>query len=249
MFEKYEVYGAEMPEPDSSHNTTDLATNGGDVLPVRSRFQFSLRTLLLFVLIVALAVTSLVMYRRMADAEKELRTLRDMAGYLTIDDEKLFYAIGLETYEPLTWRWRVHLPAGHKYSWRLESGKIPRLGLTQGSGVSTTDDFPLRNALEAIVSLSIRKNTDNKWIITSSCQSPDYRNSLSGSIPDDVMDQVRAANMTETEEIGKGKAISCRLDKPIVFLRYRMGEKQPNGSWKSSQNPTPGVMFWLEAAK
>ncbi len=73
--------------------------------------------------------------------------------------------------------------------------------------------------------------------------------SLPGSIADDIMDQFLMANMTETEEIGKPKAVSRKLDEPIIFLKHRVGEKQPNGSWKSSQNPMPGIMVWLEEAK
>jgi len=49
----------------------------------RRKYQFSIRSLLLLTLIAALAVTSLLMYRRMADAERELVKLRNEAGYLS----------------------------------------------------------------------------------------------------------------------------------------------------------------------
>ena len=68
----------------------------------------------------ALLLTSIVMYWRLSQSEQELVKLRNMAGYLKIEDENLFYAIAIETDEPWTWRWRVFMPAGHKYSWNIE---------------------------------------------------------------------------------------------------------------------------------
>ena len=187
------------------------------------------------------------MYRRMSNAEQEMVKLRNMAGYLKIDDENLLYAIAIETGEAWTWRWRVYLPAGYKYSWHMNWGDIPANGTSNNSGGSTSDGAPRIKGTEAIVYLTLRKDPENKWLLILTCQSTDEKSSLTISVSDDVMKQILNANMTEGQNIGEGKAVSCKLDKPVIFLKRRIGEKQPNGSWRSSQNPVPGIMVWLEA--
>ena len=236
-----------MSEPITSPYTTEPAEKSGNGRPSRWRFQFSLSSLLLFFLFFALLLSSIVMYWRLSQSEQELVKLRDMAGYLKIEDENLFYAIAIETGEPLTWKWRVYFPAGYKYSWNIQSGKIPVVDLPHGSGASISDASPLTKGTEAIIYLTIRKNFENKWLLNLSCQANNEKNGLTNSIPDEIMNQLLSANMTEDQNIGGGKAVSCKLDQPIIFLKRRIGETQPNGSWRSSQNPMPGIMIWLEA--
>jgi hypothetical protein len=212
----------------------------------RWRFQFSLRSLFLFILIVALILTSVLMYRRMSNAERELVTLRNIAGYLKIDDESLFHAINLDSNEPFTWRWRVYLPAGHKYSWRFNYGDIPANGMSKYFSY-TTDGSASNKGSEIIVHLSPQKDPYNNWLIKLTRQSVDGgKHSTTFTTSNDDIIQLLQANMTEGECLAEGKTISCKLDKPIIFLKRRIGENQPNGSWKSSQNPMPGIMFWLE---
>jgi hypothetical protein len=238
-----------MSESMASSPPIEPVDKSGNDRSRRWRFQFSLRSLLLFILIVALVVTSLLMYRRMSDAEQELVKLRNVAGYLKIDDENRFYAIAIETDEPWTWLWRVYLPAGYKYSWHMNYGNIPANDTSDNSGGSASDGAPRIKGTEATVYLSLRKDPENKWLLNLTCLSSDGKNNLSITVSDDVMNQILNAKMTEGENIGEGKAVSYKIDKPIIFLKRRIGEKQPNGSWQSSQKPMPGIIIWLEAVK
>ncbi len=234
-----------MPESMTTDDSTESVNKSGNDRPRHWRFQFSLRSLMLFILFVALILTSVLMYRRMSNAERELVKLRNIAGYLKIDDENLFYAIAIETGEPWTWRWRVYLPAGYKYSWHMNSGNIPANGTSNNSGGSTSDGTPRIEGSEAIVYLTLRKEPENKWLLNLTCQSSDAKAGLTTSVSDDIMNQINA-NMTEIQNIGEGKAVSCKLDKPIIFFKRRIGEKQPNGSWRTTQKDMPGIMVWLE---
>jgi hypothetical protein len=208
---------------------------------------------MVFILFVALALTSEVMYRRMvaaeqktAAAEQEVKKLRDVAGYLKIEDKNLFYAIALDTYYPLTWRWRVYLPPGHKYSWNMFLGLVPRDDPPKDGNITSTDGAPRAVGEEFIVNLSIRKDPNNKWLLSFSYRSAEGSGTggLTAPIPDDVM-QTLDKIPTEVECIGKGKAISLKLDKAVTLLKRRIGEKKPDGSWEWSTNPTPGIMLWL----
>jgi hypothetical protein len=236
-----------MPEPVASHNELESAAKRGNDPPMRSRFQFSLRSLLLFILIVALALTSVLMYRRMAAAEKEAAKLRNIAGYLNIEDESQIYAIAMETYDLMTWRWRVYLPADHKYIWHYSTGDISAGGIPESVG-SALDSSTKHKGRELIVNLALQKTSDNNWYLKLSRKSADEaRFSTSFSVSNDVMNQLLHAGLTEKQCIGEKKAVSSKIDAPIIFMKLRTGEKQPNGSWKSSPNPTPGIMIWLEA--
>jgi hypothetical protein len=213
----------------------------------RWRFQFSLSTLLLFTVIVAIAVASVVMYRRMKRAEEEFEKVRDMAGYLKVEDENLFYAIALECHEPWTWRWRVHLPAGYKYSWNVATRDIPRTGIPRHEG-RVENGTPRKKEIDATVVLYLRRDPDGilRLNLQSHCadESP---GGITMSVSDETWGQFMKSQVSETERVGANKAESRKLDQPIVFLRYRIGEKQPDGLWSTSQNAVPGIMVWLGA--
>ncbi len=58
---------------------------------------------------------SLVIYKQARDLRGLKQTLGD-AGYLDVTDESKYHAIAVPTYDDLTWRWRVWLPEGKRYS-------------------------------------------------------------------------------------------------------------------------------------
>jgi hypothetical protein len=235
-----------MSEQITSPYTTEPAEKSGDDQPHRWRFQFSLRSLLLFFLFFALLLTSIVMYWRLSQSEKEVKKIRDIAGYLKIEDENLFYALALESHEPWTWRWRVYLPAGYKYSWNIAVYNIRASGFPSDNCCST-DGSPRKKETEAIVILSLRKDPENKWILNLQNQATDAKGGIAIPISDQIANQFMTSSMSDTQCVGSIKAESHKLDEPIVFLRYRIGEKQPDGSWKITEKDAPGIMVWLQA--
>jgi hypothetical protein len=238
-----------MPESNSSENT-------GNVFPYnRSKFQFSIRSLLLFVLTVALALTSVLMYRRMSEAERELVKLRSLTGYFKIEDPTLFQSLALECEEPLTWKWRVFLPKGSQYSWHLNYGDLPEIGTSIGSGVSSLESMPRSEGVEAIVTVSLQKDPEpdkNRWGFSLSCREIDSgaRKNITGSVPDEVMEKIFQCPMKTTQTLGLLKPETRKPDESIIFLKYRIGEQSSPGSWSSiTKNPQPGIVVWIEKAK
>src|SRR5438067_5220438 len=107
-------------------------------MPVR----YSLGTLLILVAVVGVIVGSYVMGTRLRRAERELKALRDETGRLTIGDRSQVHVINVRVdedsaadvtgadvtgEEPNTWRWRLFIPKGQKYSWNLAAKDIPQL--------------------------------------------------------------------------------------------------------------------------
>src|SRR4051794_22073185 len=94
--------------------------------PIPPHAKFSLRTLFILIAVICFAIGTYVVGRRLANAEREVRKLRNETGVLTIDDPTKVYVIAIDVDEPNTWRWRMFIPKGHKYSWNIAAEKIPR---------------------------------------------------------------------------------------------------------------------------
>ena len=236
---------------------TSQPVNPSELVPNdRKRFQFSIRSLLFFTLIAALVTTSLLMYRRMSKAERELITLRNEAGYLKIEDEKLFQAIALDCPEPLTWKWRVFMPKGSKYSWNLASGDIPESSIPKNGFclVSSFEQLPRTKGVEALIMVSIRKNPDpnnKRWDFTLFCRSTerDEKSSLATSISDELMDNILQAHCSETHAFGDLKPETSKRGETIILLKRRIGEQSSPNSWTTSTKPQSGFIIWLKEMK
>lgn len=243
-----------MSEPITPLNVSQPA-NTSEVVPKdRRKVQFSIRSMLLFTLFVAMALTSVLMYRQVSETEKELVKLRNEAGYLKIEDETLFQALALDCQEPLTWKWRVFLPKGSKYSWHLDSGNISEFDVPKG-GVYTSEQLPRTKGTEAIITVSIRKDPEvdkKRWTFNLSCRATEgnERNSIGGTIPDNVMDKILQCPMKSTQLLGSLKPETRKPGESIVILQYHIGEQSPpnSNSWTSlTTKRQPGFAVWLEA--
>jgi hypothetical protein len=243
----------EMSEPITPLNVSQPA-NTNEVVPKdRRKFQFSIRSMLLFTLIVALVITSVHMYRRMSEVEQELVKLRTLAGYMKIEDETLFQALALQCEEPLTWKWRVFMPKGSKYSWHLNSGDFPESGVLNG-GVSSVEQTPRPAGVESIITVSIRKDPEPKnkrwdFVLSSRSTEGDKKESMTTSIPDVVMDKILQSGCSETYSVGDLKPETSKRGELIILLKRRIGEQSSPNSWTTSSKPQPGFAVWLNETK
>src|SRR3954471_22327095 len=108
--------------------------------------RYRLRTLLIVVAVVGVIVGSYVMGTRLRRAERELQVLRDETGRLTIGDRSQVHVINVPVAdvtgdEPKTWRWRLFIPKGQKYSWNLAAKDIPQLDVPEVAGVKRARSF------------------------------------------------------------------------------------------------------------
>ena len=206
-------------------------------------------------LIVALAVTSLLMYRRMSDAERELVKLRNETGYLKIEDETLFQAIAIPCEEPLTWKWRAYLPKGSNYWWHLNSGMIPADGVS-GSGVSSSEMRPRTQGMEEIITVSIRKDPEPKnkrWLFNVTRRSADgsVQKRAQAPLPFPIRSWTSSsqAQMTEWRVLcGSSKPETRRRGESIILVKTSKSASQhPPVLWTAfCSKPQPGFAVWLE---
>lgn len=86
--------------------------------------SFSLLTLLLLIVIVALAVSQVSMMRQLADARAEVEDIRRRFGYLSIDNAEQMYVARVEN-EQYENAYRLHIPPGHHYVLHITDAHFP----------------------------------------------------------------------------------------------------------------------------
>src|SRR5690349_2881676 len=143
--------------------------------------RFRLRTLMIVVSVVGVIVGSYVMGTRLRRAERELQLLRNETGRLTIDDRSQVHVINVAVDEPDTWRWRLFIPKGQKYSWNLAAKDIPQHDVPQQAGVKAISNEPYwERDNEVLVTARLRRQDDTTWRLSVESLIGDSKNQMSG---------------------------------------------------------------------
>ena len=123
------------------------------------RWQFSLRGLMLFVLLAAMGMALFTTGWQLLRARKELAEYRREYGILKVDNPAMLCAVARWTPEPGQWRWQVHFPPG-RYNVCYATAGIPGDGFPKPLG-GLTSDF----AGDATVSAAFFKDPKSgKWV-------------------------------------------------------------------------------------
>ena len=220
------------------------------------RVRFSLGTLLILVAVAGVIIGSYMMGTRLQQAERELKALRDETGRLTISDRSQVHVINVPmdegtVDEPNTWRWRLFIPKGHKYSWNLAGENIPQLEVPQEAGVKITSNEPYwERDNEVLVTATLRRQDDQHWRLTVESRIGESRQQMGG-----VSLEIPAEKLAWNNTPGPGydgRVAGSRGTqpydprRPIILLQRRPLAKQADGSHKPSPDPMPGFMIWLQ---
>jgi hypothetical protein len=204
------------------------------------RIRLSLRTLFIVMLILCAGIGYYLTVRRLIEAERELRIRRAESGYLTIDDRTKVHAISMETDQPNTWRWRVFIPKGHRYEWRIACQDIPRdvpPAKEQTSGITYAPYWESDN--ELIVTATLRPSADSTRQLTVNSRIGESKNQMAGAslrIPEEKLDWMTTAS--DYGVLGENGTAVRDPKGPIILLMRRKHSTSPG--------PMPGFMIWLE---
>ncbi|MCC6123580.1 MAG: hypothetical protein IT426_01320 [Pirellulales bacterium] len=233
------------------------------------KFQFSISSLFWLTLCLALLLTSILMYRRMADAEHrmvqaeaEAALMRKAAGYLVVGHKGVIHGAEVLTSEELFWKWRLYLPPERRFVLKVFSGETPKEGLPAGKSYS----HPLLLSGEMWLSVTIRqlKEKETVWLMTVSYQNQKldpvtftyttgtgsdctFTVPISAAVMDELTSETKITRCgfhfgqsgTEIEQYGD----------PVILLEERMALNVGKGEWTDSPMPMPGIMIWLEEQK
>jgi hypothetical protein len=219
--------------------------------PAPPRAKYSLRTLFILVAVICFAVGSYVIGRRLANAEREVRKMQREAGVLTIDDRTKVHVVAVDVDDPNTWRWRLFIPKGHKYSWNIAAEKIPKDHPPQQAGISGFSNEPYwERDNEVLVMARLRQGEDGNWRFTVDPRIGDSKDQMAGAalqIPNEKMKWMTdgRGSSTDGRVVGRRGTEAFEPEGPIILLQRRPTERQPGGSHQPSPNPMPGFMIWL----
>jgi hypothetical protein len=210
------------------------------------RLRFSISSLLSWMLILVLAASNVVLYRRLREVEPALEKLRSEMGELTVSDDRLLHAIAVPSFEDSTYRWRIHLPKGRRFVMHAVANKsIPEEGLPEGGSRSTllseTYDWPSVNA-EVLQTVAINKGQRGRWQLILAY--PGRQTTV--TLPDELQPWLDS-NARSWHVAGKEKTVVADVGKPLVLLRMRKTKELP-GATTIDMQPTDGILVWIEAA-
>ncbi len=128
----------------------------------RWRFQYSLATLMWLSTVAVCACALVVTYRRMERAETEVGQYRDEMGYLDISNRSKASARMIRQVDPNRWTWRVYLPPGRHFRFRMATEQIPAQGLPERQG----DMSPAQSEGEQLVDLETVEELGGRLRVT-----------------------------------------------------------------------------------
>ncbi|WP_197526575.1 hypothetical protein [Botrimarina colliarenosi] len=82
-------------------------------------------SLLSLTALVALSITTAMLWRDVGPLRAEVQRLRREAGVLTVSDPDLVHAIGVETYVTNAWKWRLWVPANRRVALHVSVSGVP----------------------------------------------------------------------------------------------------------------------------
>lgn len=132
----------------------------------RSRLQFSLRRMLVLVLLVAIVSALWSSNERLSEIprlESEIKRLKNELGELIIKEgqEEKVHAVSVPQVESLMWKWRIYVPQGRNFYLRLREGTFSAGGKL-GENTTHTASCNLGPG-EQTVTVALRKNHKDQW--------------------------------------------------------------------------------------
>ena len=111
-----------------------------------------------------------------------------------------------------------------------------------------------RRERRVVITVSMRKDPEPKnkrWLFNLTYRPADgwEKHSIGTSIPDQLMDQILQADMTDTECFADLNAETRKRGESIILVKRRIGEQTSANSWATSSKPRPGFAVWLEEGK
>jgi hypothetical protein len=185
------------------------------------------------------------------DAEREVRKMQKEVGVLTIDDRTKVHVVAVDVDDPNTWRWRLFIPKGHKYSWNIAAENIPKDHPPQNAGITAFSNEPYwERDNEVLVTARLRQGEDGNWLFTVNPRIGDSKDQMAGAalkIPNEKLKWMTdgRGSSTDGRVVGRRGTETLEPEGPIILLQRRPTERQPDGSRQPSPNPMPGFMIWL----
>ena len=221
----------------------------------KRRWQFSLKTLLIVVTLIALMMALWATNNKLheigeeyryykSETKAEIEKYRAELGHLTISDPKRVHAAQVPTLDG-TWRWRVYIPEGRKLKLRNRAGRVPRTGYPGGMAITMEPG-------EHTVWAGMQKNLEGRQVFT--VKSSGAETAIIFSDKDIAWIKKYKELPRNSSGVLDGKTQSAEPGMPLLLLRSRVQkktiDKAPDGTVIGSSTepypgPADGIMIWI----
>lgn len=211
--------------------------------------RISLLSFLLVVMLLATGLAALRLSQRAGHAEREARALRDQAGDLSVGDRGRVHAIALDSKDPRTWQWRLYIPKGSQYAWRIAAGAIPRDGVPARGVVGISNESYWESDNEVLVTANLRREPDGTWKFSVRSKIGGGMSQMGGAeltVPAEELSWLEEAGCTDGRLLGDRGTTDLDPGGPIILLPRRLCERRPDGSSQPAEGLAPGLILWLE---
>jgi len=172
-------------------------------------------------------------------------------------DHPKIHAILLDSDEPNTWRWKLFIPKGNRYVWKLAyddipqfAPPVPRVG-RYTTGISNEPYWDRDN--EVLVTAKLHQGDDGKWrlqvdskINSGTGKPTDQMSGATLEIPAEKLGWLQTASSTDGQLLASHGDEVINPKGPIILVQKRRCVEQLDGSIGPAPGPAPGFMIWLE---
>jgi hypothetical protein len=217
-----------MMSDDRSIEST--SSKEAETAPRRSRWQFSLRMILLLTAAVGVWTAEIANRYEIQSLEKRINAMRPLARELIINDRNQIAVVKLEEHWYDANEWRVYLPPG-EYQLRLATQDIP------SQGFPSPQQTALLKSGEFELSIMQKKQTDGHRVQV---------------LKDGAV--FMTADEPKNWDPGVGSSgggqfsnsVQLKPSEPVVLFRRRFSQPAGKGSSTTPMEPCAGVMLWIE---
>ncbi len=197
------------------------------------RLRFSILNLLLIATIVAMGIVIWQQQRRIAGMQESL----DFLGFIEVVEESRYYATPVPTYSGRTFRSRVWLPEGQRYTCFVATDNLPATGLPHVSDPTATH----RDSASSIRSISDIQAGES--LITVAIRQHDTKQESVVNV--DIRSPGRVTGATLTGPIELQSVIA----EPVsVVVRGAKSASPPTlALWHVAVGDPKGLAVWIEA--
>jgi hypothetical protein len=211
--------------------------------PRRRWLQFSLRSMLVLVLLAAIGFSLWTSNRQRKEIRRlqdEVKQLKNEVGDVVVEEgqEHKLHALALPTLEDNTWKWRVYVPAGRYFAVSAESGVIPPSGKSQATSRSKIG----LSAGEQTITVALRRNDEGRWewIIATG--------SATGRLQASSDKKMSGRNSSSSNGVVRN-TVAVEPGTSIDLLRHRMFSRDDPSTAAGLDGPGEGILVTIGEAK
>ena len=220
-----------------------MQTEPAAVKPRRRWLQFSLRSMLILVVLAAIGFSLWTSKQRLEDNRRlqaEIKRLKSELGELTIEEgqEGEVHVIGIPAIESFTWKWRVYIPEGRKPRLTASQGKFLMTSKTADVGSSSTSWL---EAGEQIITVGLRRDHKDQWTWI-------VKRNSGGStfgVSKELAKLIEDGNYGSTTSSVSNSLKVVEPGTQLELLRHQM-ESNKGSSTNKPNAPRDGILIWID---